>query len=50
MQFENAISNSAFEKVLHERSNITTSYAENLKFQEKLTFTYVIWVNSGKLK
>ena len=45
IHFENAIY-----RVLYERSNITTSFAEHLKFQEKLTFTYELCVNSGKLK
>ena len=36
--------------MLHERSNINTSLAEQLKFQGKWTFIYSLWVNSGKLK
>ena len=44
-QFEDAIY-----RVLHERSNINTSLAEQLKFQGKWTFIYSLWVNSGKLK
>ena len=27
--------------MLHERSNITVSFAEHLKFQEKVTFTQI---------
>ena len=34
----------------HERSNITASFAEHLKFQEKSTFTHALWLNSGKLE
>ena len=45
MYFEKAISS-----VLHERSNVTASFAENLEFQEKLTFTHAFWINSGKSK
>ena len=37
-------------RVLHERNNITASFAEHLKFQEKLTFTHVLWINCSKLK
>ena len=37
-------------RVLHERINKTASFAEHLKFQDKLTFTYVLSVKSGKLK
>ena len=37
-------------RVLHERINKTASFAEHLKFQEKLTFTYALSVKSGKLK
>ena len=37
-------------EVLHERSNITTSFEEHLKLLEKLTFTYALWVSSSKLK
>ena len=36
--------------MLHERSNITASFAEHLKFKEKLTFSPVLWINCGKLK
>ena len=37
-------------RVLHERSNITSSFAERLEFQEKLTFTHAFWINSAKSK
>ena len=38
--------------VLHERSNITTSFTEHLKFQQrqKKIFTYLLWINCSKLK
>ena len=36
--------------MLHERSNKTAFFAEHLKFQEKMTFTYALSVKSGKLK
>ena len=36
--------------MLHERSNITASFAEHIKFPEKLTFTHDRWINSGKSK
>ena len=45
MHFENAIY-----RVLNERSNITASFAEHLKFREKLTFIYALSANTGKLK
>ena len=35
---------------LHERSNKTASFAEDLKFQEQVTLTYALSVKSGKLK
>ena len=38
----------AIYRVLYERN--TASFAELLKFQEKVTFTHTLWVNSGKLK
>ena len=34
--------------MLHEGSNITVPFAEHLKLQEKMTFTYALWVNSDK--
>ena len=37
-------------RVLRERSNITVSFAEHLKFQETMTSTHSIWVNSDKSK
>ena len=37
-------------RVLHERSNITASFAQDLKFKKKKTFTYALWVNSDKSK
>ena len=37
-------------RVLHEKSNNTASFPEDLKFQEKVTFTHVPWVNSSKSK
>ena len=43
MQFGNVIY-----RVLHERSNITASFEEHLKFQERLTFAHALWINSGK--
>ena len=45
MDFQTAIY-----RVLYERSNITASFGEHLKFQEKITFIEVFWVNSGKSK
>ena len=36
--------------VLHKRSNIIASVAKHLKFQEKLSFTHALLVNSAKLK
>ena len=38
----------AIYRVLYERN--TASFAELLKFQEKVTFTHTLWVNSGKLE
>ena len=35
-------------RVLHERSNITASFTDRLKFQEKVTFTHARQVNDGK--
>ena len=43
LHFENAIY-----RVLHERSNITASFAEHLEVSENLTFTHALWINSGK--
>ena len=37
-------------RVLHERTNIAASFAEHLTFQEKLTFTHVLWIGCSKLK
>ena len=37
-------------RVHHERSNITASFVEHPKFQEKLTFTHALWINCRKLK
>ena len=34
--------------VLYERSNITISFAEHFKLQEKMTPTNSLWVNSDK--
>ena len=45
MHFEKAIYS-----VLHERSNITPSFAERLESQEKFTFTHAFWIYSGKSK
>ena len=36
--------------VLYERNNNTTSFAEHLKFLEKMTYTNSLWVKSGKTK
>ena len=36
--------------MLNERRNITASFAEHLKSQGKLTFTYLLRINSGKSK
>ena len=38
IHFENAIY-----KVLHLRSSITAPFAEHLKFQEKMTYTHLLW-------
>ena len=36
--------------MLHERScGITASFAEHLKFQEKLTATHALWINGSKI-
>ena len=45
MNFANAIY-----RVLHERSNMTGSFAEHLEFQENLTLTQALWINSVKSK
>ena len=45
LHFENAIYS-----VLHEESDNTASSAKHLKFQEKLTFADVLWINSSQLK
>ena len=37
-------------KVLHERSKITASLTEHLKFEGKLTFTHALWINCSTLK
>ena len=37
-------------RALHERSNVNVSITEHLKFQEKVTFTHALWVNSCKSK
>ena len=37
-------------RVPHERSNITASFVQDLKFKKKKTFTYALWVNSDKSK
>ena len=37
-------------RVLHERSNVIASFAEHLKFQEKMTFKEVFVVKRGKIK
>ena len=37
-------------RVLQERSNQTASFAEYLKFQDYMTFTYAPSAKSGKLK
>ena len=42
--------NNAIYIVLHERCNITAFFEEHLKFQEKLTFTNALWINSCKPK
>ena len=34
--------------MLHENNNIAASLTEHQEFPEKMTFTGVIWVNSGK--
>ena len=36
--------------MLYEISNITTPFAEHLKFQELLTFTHSLWVKGGNTK
>lgn len=35
-------------RVLQEKSNNTTSFAEQLKFQEKVTFTHVTQMSKDK--
>ena len=47
MHFENAIY-----RVLRERRNTTTPFAEHLKFQKQIkkTFTHSFWVNSDESK
>ena len=45
LHFENAIYS-----VVHERSNITASFAERLEVQENLTFKHTLWINTGKSK
>ena len=37
-------------RILHARSNITVSFAENLKLFLKKTSTHLLWGNSGKSK
>ena len=37
-------------RFLKERNNITASFAEHLKFQEKMIFIHTLWVYSGKSK
>ena len=39
-----------FYRVLHERNNITVSFAEHLKFQEKMTSIRSLSVNGDKSK
>ena len=34
--------------MLHERSNITASFAEHLEVQENLTLTHALWINNDK--
>ena len=36
--------------MLQERSNITASFAEHLKFREQMPFVYTLWVNIDKSK
>ena len=45
LHFENVIY-----RLLHERSNITISFVELVKFQQELNFTYASMGNTGKLK
>ena len=35
---------------IHEESNKTASFADNQKFQEKITFTHALWANSDQSK
>lgn len=37
-------------RMLHENNNIAASLREHQEFPEKMIFTWVIWVNSGKWK
>ena len=34
----------------HQRSNISASFTEHLKVQEKITFIHALWVNTNKSK
>ena len=34
--------------MLHERSNVTASFAENLEVHENLTLTHALWINNDK--
>ena len=36
--------------MLHQRSNITASFVERIKFQEKLNFADALSVNRGKFE
>ena len=44
---ENIDLENAIYRMLHERRNITASFGEQLKFQEKMTFPEVFWLNTG---
>ena len=35
---------------LHGRGNNTASFAEHLKFPERLAFAYAVWINCSQLK
>ena len=37
-------------RVLHGRGNNTASFAEHLKFPERLAFAYAVWINCSQLK
>ena len=45
LYFENNI-----HRVLYERSNITASFGDYLKYLESMTFTYTVWARHSKSK